>query len=144
MRKASYVLGMVGGCLALVGAVLYIVGGLFIVFTGTLFFDEIMAIINNFVNLPGGSTNWINTFVIGMGGVLIVVLGVLCAVAGILGLVGARKIEKNNVKAGVLMLVAAGLSLIAGFGFFLMILFLLGGIFALVKEKSPEPPEQPQ
>jgi hypothetical protein len=39
------------------------------------------------------------------------------------------------------MLVAAGLSLLTGYGWAITVLCVLGGVFALVKEKTPDAPQ---
>ena len=53
-----------------------------------------------------------------------------------LGLTGALLVKKNNVLAGVLMLVGCAMALFTFFGFLGFLLMLLGGIFALVKDSS--------
>lgn len=140
MRKASHVLGLVGGCLGLVGAFFYVLGGIFLLAGGGYLIKEITQMLGSFARMPNFPFDWLSGSLIGFGGVLIVFLGIMYAASGILGVIGARSVETNNVKAGVLMLVGAGLSLITGFGFIPMVLLLLGGIFALVKEKTPQAP----
>lgn len=140
MRKASHVLGLVGGCLALVCACLYVLGGIFLLAGGGNFINEIIHMTRGFANVPRFPFDWLGGSLVGFGAVIIIFLGIMHVASGILGVVGARSIEKNNIQAGVLMLVGAGLSLLSGFGFIPMVLLLLGGIFALVKEKTPIAP----
>lgn len=140
MRKASHVLGLVGGCLALVCAFLYVLGGIFLLAGGGNFINEILRMAGGFGRVPRFPFDWLRGSLVGFGAIIIIFLGIMHAASGILGVIGARSIEKNNIQAGVLMLVGAGLSLLSGIGFIPMVLLLLGGIFALVKEKTPLSP----
>lgn len=143
MRKASRVLGIIGGCLALVVAFICLLGGLFLLLGGEYLFTEITNLVNHATRIDG-PWNWMNFGFIGtIGGIFILFGAALATAAGILGLIGASSVEKNNTKAGVLMLVSAGLCLLTGIGFYVMILLLLGGIFALVKEKPAQSSQTP-
>lgn len=67
----------------------------------------------------------------------------LCIVgAGILGLIGGIIVRNKNVAAGVIMIIAAVLSIFAYFNLIAIILFILGAIFAFMREKpvNPYPP----
>ncbi len=140
MRKASSILGIVGGALSLFVALLFVVGGILLMALNT---NGIWDFVRHFdVNIPyfGDQIyNWIPGFT----GIVVIIVGILKAACGALGLVGGTMVKKNNVTAGVLMIVAAGVSLVITGGFFSMVLFTLGGIFALVKEKPPVTPVQP-
>lgn len=135
MRKASHVLGMVGGCLALVSAGFRILGGVLMAVGGPVVFREFAGYFSRltFDNIPSG---FMQSMAAGIGGIVFVFLGVVSVASGVLGLAGAAAVAKNNVRAGVLMLVGAGLCMMTGGGPVLLLL-LLGGIFALVKEKKP-------
>jgi hypothetical protein len=84
---------------------------------------------------------WVVADVFSMGGGIVLGAGVLAAVAGILGLVGGCIVRKKSTAAGVLMIVAGALCLVAFFNFVSMVLLVLGGIFALIKER-PRPTAQ--
>ncbi len=140
MRKASSVLGIVGGAWSLLMALLCVIGGIVMM---SFNYDGMWDFVRQFdVNIPffGDQLfDWSFDFV----GIIVIVVGILNAVCGVLGLIGGTMVKKNNVTAGVLMIVAAGVSLIISGNFISMVLFTLGGIFALVKEKPPVAPVQP-
>lgn len=142
MRKASMVLGIVGGGLSLLAALLFIIGGIVFMATDPSLFENLFD--NMYMDM-----DYIAGFIFNMTGniigVVFIVFGVIKAVCGVLGLVGGLSVKNKNVTAGVLMIVAAGLSLLLSGGWITMILFTLGGIFALVKEKPPvvTPPQYP-
>ncbi|MFA5676282.1 MAG: hypothetical protein WDA65_07120 [Christensenellales bacterium] len=139
MKKTGYVLGIVGGCFALVIAFASLLGGLFFIMGGRAFFSEIIDAVNQLTKI-NGSWNIIRPNIVSFSiSIIFFYVFVMCLAAGILGLIGAVSVCKDNVKAGVLMLVGAGLCFITpAVGFIPMVLLLLGGIFALSKEK----PEQ--
>lgn len=140
MRKASYVLGIVGGCLALIIAFVSLISGLFILMGGQAIFSEITSFLNQVTRMNYGPWNFLSGNFIGwIGGLMVLYVCAMSLSAGILGLIGAVSVNKNNVKAGVLMLVGAGLCFITpAIGFIPMVLLILGGIFALVKEKPAQ------
>jgi amino acid transporter len=86
-----------------------------------------------------------------VAGTMFLVPGIIAAVAGIMGLVGGIIVKKKNVAAGVLMIIAAVLSLFSFFNIVSMVLFILGGVFALMRERQnpvyappyPTPPYYP-
>ena len=128
MRKASMVLGIIGGAMSLLSALSSIVIGI-IMSSDTGFFA------NMFNKMYSGVFNikadtW---------GVVLIVCGASQVICGVLGLVGGLMVKKKNITAGVLMIISAGVSLLIT-GWLAVILFTLGGIFALVKEKQPVPP----
>lgn len=144
MRKASRILGIIGGCLALVVAFFMLLGGIFMLIGGEFLFAEIGRVVNHATRFADGPWNWMSYGFLGtIGGIFMFFGFALATAAGILGLVGATSVETNNTKAGVLMLVGAGLSLLTGIGFYTMVLLLLGGIFALVKEKPSQDTQTP-
>jgi hypothetical protein len=124
------VLGIIGGALSLLGALSSIVVG-FVLNSDTGFFSNVFnRVYSGFFNIT--AEVW---------GIVMVVIGILQIVCAVLGLVGGLTVYKKNVTAGVLMIVSAGISLLIT-GWLSMILFTLGGIFALVKEKPPVAPLQ--
>lgn len=137
MRKASKVLGIVGGAVSLLFALLCIIGGIVFMATDTSIFTELF---DNMYMDMGFASGMIMNWTASILGVVLIVIGVLNAVGGVLGLVGGLMVDKKNVTAGVLMIVSAGLSLLLSGNWLTMILCTLGGIFALVKEKPPVPP----
>lgn len=139
MRKASKVLGIVGGAVSLLFALLCIIGGIVFMATDTSFFTELFD--NMYIDMDMGfASNMIMNWTASILGIMLIVVGVLNAVGGVLGLVGGLMVDKKNVTAGVLMIVSAGISLLLSGNWLTMILCTLGGIFALVKEKPPVPP----
>lgn len=62
-------------------------------------------------------------------------VGICIFGAGILGLIGGIIVKRKNVAAGVVMIIAAVLSIFSFFNVIAIILFVLGAIFALVREK---------
>lgn len=141
MKKASHILGLVGGVLALVGAAGCIVGGTLL----AAFAPGFAGFFSGFLRGPGVHIPGMFGLFSQVGGIALIVAGAFMAAIGVLSLVGATNVNKNNTKAGVLMLVAGGLSLLTGFGWVVTVLCVLGGVFALVKDKAPDnvpPPPQ--
>lgn len=136
MRKASKVLGIVGGAVSLLFALLCIIGGIVFMATDTSIFTDLF---DNMYMDMGFASNMFMNWTAGILGIVLIVFGVLNVVGGVLGLVGGLMVNKKNVTAGVLMIVSAGLSLLLTGNWLTMILCTLGGIFALVKEKPPVP-----
>jgi hypothetical protein len=137
MRKASKVLGIVGGAVSLLAALLCIIGGIIFMTTDTSIFTDLF---DNMYMDMGFASSMIMNWTAGILGIVLIVIAVLNAVGGVLGLVGGLMVDKKNVTAGVLMIVSAGISLLLSGNWLTMILCTLGGIFALVKEKPPVPP----
>ena len=117
MRKASMVLGIIGGSIS----ILYT---LFLIFTTLL--------IGSLGPTPGAFRLHLTA-----GGVILLIVGLLLLAGGGLGLAGGIIVPKRNVLAGVFMLVSSVFGVMTCVSF---ILLLLGGIFALVKEQPPAPP----
>lgn len=72
-------------------------------------------------------------------GVIWVIAGIV-VIGGILGIIGGALVKRNNVLGGILMLVAAFLGSPAVVPF---VVFLIGGILALINEKPPVNAPQP-
>ncbi len=66
------------------------------------------------------------------------VAGALGLVGAVMGIVGGALAKKKNVVAGILMIVACVLAGLSGWGIFASICLLIGGILALVKDKSAQ------
>jgi hypothetical protein len=135
MKKASHILGLIGGVLALVAAAGCIIGGLIL----AVFAPGLAGFVSGFLRGPEASLPGFFSLFSQIGGIAVIVVGLVSVAVGVLALIGAHHVNKNNVKAGVLLLVAGGLSLCTGFGWVITVLCVLAGIFALVKEKGPEP-----
>lgn len=134
MRKASFVLGIVGGSLALLMALLFIACGILLMAINSDFIQRILDVVQADVpHAAGFLFDWSTD----VAGITAIVIGGVKAVCGVLGLVGGLSVKTNNVTAGVLMIVAAGVSLIITGAWITTVLLTLGGIFALVKEKPP-------
>ena len=131
MRTTSMVMGIIGGAVAI------LFGVIFIVLSSTLFgltsltdsgFDSFSA---------SAFESIISTEV-----TLFTVFGICTIAAGVIGLVGGLIVKRKNIAGGVLLIIAAVLSLC---NMISMVLFILGGVFALKQERQdpvyyPAPP----
>jgi len=129
MKKASMILGIVGGIIAILVALLSLLGSAVFRSIGPAFDEDTPIKYEEFDEYENTVMNQVasNTF-LGFGATVLI--------AGILGLVGAAKVNQNNVSAGIMMIIASIISLLSFWGIFSFLLFLLGGIFALVNDKS--------
>ncbi|MDD4096458.1 MAG: DUF4064 domain-containing protein [Oscillospiraceae bacterium] len=142
MRNASMVLGIIGG-------VICIPEGLFLIAAGVIFINpEIWQSIYNPGLTEAGRQFLPDSRLISFSATLFIIFGVLFFIAAALGLIGGIIVKKKNVASGVMMIVAAVLSLLAYFNVLSMILFLIGGILALMKEPQnvmpTDPPQSPR
>ncbi len=137
MRKTSRILGIIGSCLALIIGGLLLLGEL--VFSSApsydyFYFDRY----NQYDTLNASAADDIlpreTRF---EGDVLMLVVGGASVLGGVLGVFGSIWVKKRHVLAGVLMIIAAILSIYATVT---MVLFILAAVFALRKEKTPLPP----
>ncbi len=127
MKTASMVLGIVGGAIAIITGLLYAFG--------------LSAFLGGFFEgFARSSDSFDFSYLSNLYNTLFIVFGIVCTLSGVLGLIGGIIVKKHNIAAGVMMIVAAVMSIS-------FILFLLGGIFALMKEKpqyAPQPyPQYP-
>jgi hypothetical protein len=157
MKTASLVLGIIGGVLAIIFAIFFMIGGAVMNsaanyvsemddFGGAM--DELtqqleaegLTIEDNDVDYSSldDAINY------GAGAVAagLYIAGILGIIGGIMGIVGGALAKKKNVVAGILMLVAAVPSFFTGLGFIASILFIIGGILALIPDKQAAPPVQ--
>ena len=127
--------------MALAGAFFAMLGGVFMMVSGPHLFSELAAFFSRISSADIPFT--FSQGFAGWGGIAAFFTGMVGVAVGILGLIGATSVTKNSQKAGVLMIVAAGLRMLTGGGI-VFVLLLLGGIFALIKEKpqAAEPPNQ--
>jgi Protein of unknown function (DUF4064) len=143
MKNASMVLGIIGGAIA-------IVYGLFLVLGGAVFMNTSMWE-NNYNTSKSMSdvvpeSQYIQETT--TAGIVFLSFGIGSAIAGALGLIGGIIVKKKNVASAVMMIIAGGLSFLAFYNVLSMILLILGGIFALMKEPQnvmqPYPSQYPQ
>ncbi len=167
MRTASLVLGIVGGIIAILYGLILILGGS-ILMSSNLWenaYDEWSSSGNwsgsldswdtngdwgdggweyhYHVDMPEDVPEWVFTDVIPMGGGIVIGGGILAAVAGIVGIIGGSMAKKRNVAAGIMMIVAGALCMVAFFNFVSLVMLVLGGIFALIKEKQKPAAQYP-
>ena len=177
MRTAGMIMGIIGGAIALLFAILIIFGGLTFMNLGiwdgsyNYNYDYDFDFNSDFdSDLNFGSFNNLDDLNFdnydfddeldndfyesaenmgrAVAGTVFLVFGILTAIAGVLGLVGGLIVKKKNVAAGVLMIIAAVLSL---FNIISMALFILGAVFSLMRDRSkqdyvppyPMPPSYP-
>ena len=174
MRTAGMIMGIVGGAIALLFALFIIFGGLAFMnlgiwdssysydydfnsdFDSDLNFDSLDNLDDlNFENydfddeLDNDFYESAENMGRAVAGTVFLVFGIITAIAGVLGLVGGLIVKKKNVAAGVMMIIAAVLSL---FNIISMALFILGAVFSLMRDRSkqqayvppyPMPPSYP-
>ena len=70
--------------------------------------------------------------------------GIAGLIGGILGIIGGAIIRKKRIASGVMLVIAAVLSIFTGLGFLASIMLIIACIFAFIQEKPPLPPMQPQ
>jgi len=126
MKKAAMVLGIVGGSLAILIALVYLLIGIISAATFTA-----LSGVEGFDRYGGYQAGDFATYLPLFAGVILGFLG------GGLGLAGGILVPKRNVMAGVFMLVG---SVVTALYCITFILLVLGGIFALVKEKENATP----
>ena len=159
MRTAGMVMGIVGGAIAILLSILLIFGS--VVFTNYRSWDN--SFYNDDWNYDDYLDSWdsldsydynfdFNNYLTDdiayndvesmsqtIAGGIFLLFGIGSAIAGILGLVGGLIVKKKNVAAGVMMIIAAALSLICILNIISMVLFILGGIFALMRDRQQQP-----
>ena len=142
MRKASMVLGIVGGSICLFVALIFA----FVLFLGLAAFPDIeyyfdgsdtienMSLALSAPMLPVADTET-ETFVLGM-----LPFFISAFVAGGLGIAGGIIVRKKNIASGVMFIIAA----ISSFYIFVsMVCFILAAIFAFVKDRPKPRPYYP-
>ncbi len=145
MKTASLVLGIIGAAFAIIAAIVFLAGGAFMGAASSVVsnMDEQLGDIiaessdgDVTVNIDLDGLDEVTSVAAGAVSVWAYVWCGLSVVGAVLGIIGAVKVKKNNVTAGVLMLVAAVPSFFTGIGIIASILFIIGGILALVSGKS--------
>ena len=178
MKTASMVLGIVSGVIAIIFGLALILGSVILMNMGN--WDEVaeewnstyvdgqdwQEAIDDFIgewensdnggwrfrfNIPRGMLpGQIIYWAFSTGGIIVLFGGIVSTIGGIVGLIGGCIVKRKNVAAGVMMIVAAVLCFIGLFNVVSMLMFVLGGIFALVRERPksaaafpPSPPPYP-
>ena len=137
MRTISKGLGLAGGCIALILAVIIFLSGAFITYMMSELYGD-----DSFAGLKQHE-EYGDTIDYGLGiGGLVRTFGVILILCGMAGIVGGIIVKKQNIAAGIVMLVASIPALVTVLGILPGLLLLTGGIFALVKEKEPSVPIQ--
>ncbi len=151
MKTASLVLGIIGGALAIIFGIIFIVSGLAVnsLFGTTDALDNTLDQLSDQLEADGlaidssdidlSNVDDAYNAAIGTGITMIYVVGILSIVGAVLGIVGGAMVKKNNIVAGILMLVAAVPSFFTGLGIIASIVFIIGGILALVSGKTAAP-----
>lgn len=145
MRTASMVLGIVGGCIALIIALFVIFGGIvFVTFIPNFEYSEFYSEFEsdndfhddfNFNEEMQESSRF--------GGMIFLIMGSVFFVCGVLGIIGGILVKKKNILSGIFMIISAAVFFFTFWGIIAAILLLLGGIFALVNERNDIPVQQP-
>lgn len=144
MKTASLVLGIIGGVLAIIFGIIFIISGIAVnsLFGSADALADTMGELSEQMEAEGWTVEDSDVDMsgydaaVGAGLTTIYVVGALSIVGAILGIVGGAMAKKKNVLAGILMLVAAIPSFFTGLGIIASILFIIGGILALIPDKS--------
>jgi len=136
MRKASMVLGIIGGSIALLLALIFIIISINYRGSGHTWLQE-DAMASGEVQTDSGV----------VGEIAFLIAGSCAFAAGVLGLTGGIIVKRKHVVSGVMMIIAAILSLLSYYNVVSMILFVLGAIFALKMPRNavlyPPAPQNP-
>lgn len=126
MRKTSMILGIIGGVIAIIIALFVIGGGIFL--------RNVPEIMENAHNLRIAERVASRGMSYDIMGSLTIIVGVVILLNGVLGIVGGSMVREHNTAGGIMMLVAGFVSFITGWAIISFVLFLIGGIFAFVKD----------
>ena len=135
MRKASKILGIIGGALAVIIALFAMLGGaIFTSFEQAEVWSEGMESV--IANDDTSDTQVINdeSMVAHFVSRVFFILGAFILIMGVMGVIAGAIVNKHNVASGILMIVASAALFFTVWGFISFVLLLLGGIFALIKE----------
>jgi len=148
MRKASMILGIIGGVIAILVSLFAILGGMAVRTVMPEMMEQMPEIMEELETQDGYTVDMSDMpnseefeTASNFAGGIFTGLGVVILIVGILGIVGGAIVKKNNVVAGVLMLIACVISIFTVWGLFAFLPLLLGGIFALVKDNSTAQPQ---
>ena len=134
MYKPEYTLGLIGAILCTVVAALLLIALIFVLlFAGTA--GGILDAVLQDVQAPHIAQGALGI----AAGVVAIIIGAcfaLSAAAAVLGYMGAARLEREDKTGGVMLIVAAGLSLISVMSFVPMVLLLIGGILSLTRKPA--------
>ena len=148
MRKTSFGLGLAGTIVAFVIGIIVLIVGIATTAVSNLDWDEItedmsdveitiegedfnMDMMGDYGMFPGSMFGAFGTYLI-IGAIGLIIAGIL----GIVGTVITRK--KQSVAAGVLLIIAAVLSIISLWGIIATALLVPAGVLAFIKDKNKE------
>ena len=146
MRKASMILGIIGGVIAILVALFAILGGL--IFRTAVpslmesdIYDEMITEYNEEMSdkIDGEIyTPDVDDFTEGykVAGYMFIGIGGIIFISGLLGIIGGAIVKKNNIAAGIMMLIGSCITLFTLWSILSFPLLLLGGIFAFVKDNT--------
>ena len=120
MKKASKVLGIVGGAISLLLCAVS-------VFIFTLFMGEFQMM----ADMPGFFLPLFYGFI------------TVAAVGGILGLIGGCLVDRKRILAGVFMAISGATNFLSSTGFIAAIMLILGAVFAFLPDKNGTAPGTP-
>jgi ATP/ADP translocase len=128
MKKASMILGIIGGIIAIIIALCVIGGGIFL--------RNVPELMENSHNVRIVQRAADAAMRYNFAGAFMIITGVVIALAGVVGIVGGSMVRGRSTAGGIMMLTAGFVSLITGFAVISFVLFLIGGIFAFIKDDA--------
>ena len=135
MRKASKILGIIGGTLAVIIALFAMLGGaIFTSFEQAEVWSEGMESVIATDDTSDTQVIDDESMVAHFVSRVFFILGAFILIMGVMGVVAGAIVNKHNVASGILMIVASAALFFTVWGFISFVLLLLGGIFALIKE----------
>ncbi len=143
MRTTSRVLGIIGAAISILLSMLLLFGA--VSFLNTSIWENRYDESDAFDDVMPKSQYVKET---SLAGGVFLVFGIAAVAAGVLGLVGGIIVKKKNVAAGVMMIIAAVVSLFTFFNVASMTLFIIGAVMAFKREPQmvmvPYPAYPPQ
>ena len=151
MKTASFVLGIIGGVLAIIIGIIYIIGGAAAsAFVGST--DQLSNTLNELgdqLEADGWTVDNSDmdlsaldgTYNAAVGAALttVYIFGILGIIGGVLGIIGGAISKKKNILAGIFLIIAAVTGFLVAFGFLASILFIIAAIFAFIPAKPAAP-----
>ncbi len=154
MRKTSFGLGLAGTIIAFVIGIIILILGLVSTAASYADWDEITENIDDIeITIDGenydldveGNYGGAPNAVFGAVGAWLLVGAVGLLISGVLGIIGTVITKKRkSTAAGVLLIIAAVLSIISLWGLFATAFFIPAGVLAFIKDKHKEAAPAPQ
>ncbi len=137
MKTASLILGIIGGALAVIFAIVFIAGGA-LVGSMTQSLDDFTAEMEaeGWEVTENDAATSLMSDVTGTAAGTFWLIGILSIVGAALGIVGGTLAKKNGILAGIFMLAAAVPSFFTGLGIIASVLFVVGGILAIIPQNN--------